>query len=209
MHAADWYFDFISPYSWLALVRLDELPADLKIRHHPVLFAGLLEHWGQKGPAEIAGKRVWTYRSCAWWAARYGVSFRMPAAHPFNSLPYLRLAIAADADPAAIRRIFEALWTTAADPADPALVDGLAAELGIDPGRLAAADVKDRLRRNTEEAVQRGVFGVPTLVIDGEPFWGADAIDFARDFLADPSILRTPEMRRIGDLPVAANRRPR
>jgi hypothetical protein len=95
MSQADWYFDFISPYAYLGLMRLRELPQDLEIRYRPVLFAGLLNHWEQKGPAEIAPKRSWTYRSCTWWASAHGIPFRFPAAHPFNSLPYLRLAIAA------------------------------------------------------------------------------------------------------------------
>ena len=132
MSQADWYFDFISPYAYLGLMRLRELPQDLEIRYRPVLFAGLLNHWEQKGPAEIAPKRSWTYRSCTWWASAHGIPFRFPAAHPFNSLPYLRLAIAAGSTGHAVRRIFEALWTTAADPSDPALLAELAQGLAGD-----------------------------------------------------------------------------
>src|SRR4249919_4002088 len=112
----DWYFDFVSPFSYLCLHRMADLQADITYR--PVLFAGLLNHWGQKGPAEISPKRIWTFRWCTWWAAHQGIAFRSPAVHPFNPLPYLRLAIAAGNTPLAIRRIFEALWTTGADPAD-------------------------------------------------------------------------------------------
>ena len=90
MRTIDWYFDFISPYAWFAFLRLDELPADVDLRMKPVLFAGLLNHWGQKGPAEIPAKRIWTYRSCAWTAQSLGIPFQAPAAHPFNPLPYLR-----------------------------------------------------------------------------------------------------------------------
>jgi predicted DsbA family dithiol-disulfide isomerase len=67
--------------------------------------------------------------------------------------------------------------------------------------------VKDQLRANTEEAAARGVFGVPSLVIDGEVFWGADAIDFAKAFLANPAVVRNDEMRRIDALPAAAMRK--
>ena len=81
----DWYFDFVSPYSYIALHRLRELPQP--VTYKPVLFAGLLNHWGQKGPAEIPAKRRWTYRWCTWWAASLGIPFRFPAAHPFNPLP--------------------------------------------------------------------------------------------------------------------------
>ncbi len=208
MQQADWYFDFISPYAYLGLLRLNELPPDLEIAYRPVLFAGLLNHWEQKGPAEIPPKRLWTYRSCAWWAARHGVPFRFPAAHPFNSLPYLRLALAAGCSGQAVRRIFAALWTTGADPSDPRLLADLTRSLGLDPAELSRQEVKDALRIGTEHAIAHGVFGVPTLELAGELFWGADATDFVQAYLADPGILSTAEMQRLATLPVGAARSP-
>ena len=98
MRPAAWYFDVISPYAYLHLARFGELP-DLAISYKPVLFAGLLNHWGQKGPAEIAPKRTWTYRACQFWADTHGIPFRFPAAHPFNSLHYQRLIIACGSTP--------------------------------------------------------------------------------------------------------------
>ncbi|WP_293395390.1 2-hydroxychromene-2-carboxylate isomerase [Nevskia sp.] len=206
MRHADWYFDFISPYAYFALLRLDELPGDVDIRLKPLLFAGLLNHWGQKGPAEIPAKRLWTYRSCAWTAKTLGIPFRAPAAHPFNPLPYLRLAIAAGSTRAAVHTIFEALWTTGADPSDPAMVAALAARLSVPIAALTTADTKQILRTNTESAAAAGVFGVPTLLINGELFWGVDGLDFAKAYLADPSILASEEMQRISTLPIAASR---
>jgi len=208
MSQADWYFDFISPYAYLGLMRLRELPQDLEIHYRPVLFAGLLNHWEQKGPAEIAPKRSWTYRSCTWWASAHGIPFRFPAAHPFNSLPYLRLAIAAGSTGQAVRLIFEALWTSAADPADPALLAELAGALDVDPQAWSRQPVKDALRAGTQQAIAAGVFGVPTLRVGDELFWGADATDFAKAYLADPGILGTAEMRRVATLPVGASRIP-
>ena len=207
MRHADWYFDFVSPYSYLGLVRLAELPPDLVIAYRPVLFAGLLEHWGQKGPAEVPPKRRWTYRWCTWSGSRLGVPIRFPASHPFNPLPYLRLAIAAQSTPKVIRRIFDALYSTGADPAAQPTIDALLADLGLTAARVSAQDVKDTLRRNTEEAASRGVFGVPTLVIQNEIFWGADAVDFAKAFLENGSVLHNDEMRRLDTLPFGAARR--
>lgn len=207
MREATWYFDFISPYSYLALQRLRTFPADTTVHYRPVLFAGLLNHFGNKGPAEIPEKRRWTYRWCNWYARQLGVPFRFPAAHPFNSLHHLRLAIAAGSAPAAVDKIFTALWTTGADPSDPNRFAALCRDLGISEARLAAAEVKETLRRNTEGAAKKGIFGVPTLEIDGELFWGADAIDFALAYLQDPAILRSEEMRRVDALPVGAARR--
>src|SRR3974390_790701 len=106
MVAVDWYFDFVSPYSYFSSLQLSTLAAEVQIRYHPVLFAALLNHWEHKGPAEIPPKRQWTYRWCTWWAERQRIPFRMPAVHPFNPLPYLRLAYAAQCAPEAIHTIF-------------------------------------------------------------------------------------------------------
>jgi 2-hydroxychromene-2-carboxylate isomerase len=200
----DWYFDFVSPYSYIALHRLAELPGRITLK--PVLFAGLLNHWGQKGPAEIAAKRQWTYRWCTWWAQSLGIPFRFPAAHPFNPLPHLRLALACDSRPEAVKRIFESIWMSGENATDPERFARLCAELGVPQDKLA--DQKDALRRNTEEAAARGVFGVPSFVVDGEVFWGADALDFVQAFLSDPTVVRNEEMQRLDRLPVAASRKP-
>lgn len=207
MRAATWYFDFVSPFAYLCFGRLRELPADLAIELRPVLFAGLLGHWGQKGPAEIASKRRWTYRACQYWADAHGVPFRFPQGHPFNPLQHLRLAIVAGDTHAAVEKIFRSLWTTGADPADEKQFAALCGDLGVDQSALGAADVKDRLRRNTEEAAASGVFGVPTFAVDGELFWGNDSIEFLNAFLADPAMLRTGEMKRLDTLPVSAARK--
>ena len=199
----DWYFDFVSPFSHICLYRLKELPAPPSFK--PVLFAGLLNHWGQKGPAEIPAKRQWTYRWCTWWARELGIPFRFPKAHPFNPLHYLRLSIACGNRPDAVQRIFDFIWTSGEDAADPARFSALCEEVRVDPARLAES--KDVLRKNTEEAAQRGVFGVPSFVVDGEVFWGADSIDFVKAFQADRSAVRNDEMRRLDGLPVAAARK--
>lgn len=207
MRHAIWYFDFISPFAYISLHRLKELPADVAIEYRPVLFAGLLNHWGQKGPAELPTKRRYTYRWSHWWANRLGVPLRFPAAHPFNPLHHLRLAIACGLKPEAVRRIFDSVWTTGEDASDQGKFAALCAELGVTADALAAPEVKDALKKNTEAAARAGVFGVPTIEVEGELFWGADSMEFLRAFLADPATLRNAEMRRLDGLPVAAARR--
>lgn len=202
-----WYFDFVSPYSYIAFRRLHELPRDVSVELKPVLFAGLLAHFGQKGPAEIAAKRRWTYRWCTWWAHSLGIPLRFPASHPFNPLQHLRLAVAAGVTPENVGRIFDAVWTTGAEASDPGIFKALAHALGVDDARLATTEVKDALRKNTDDAAARGVFGVPTYEADGELFWGADAIGFVNAFLADPAVLNNDEIRRADALPVGASRR--
>src|SRR5262245_32011986 len=205
-HQANWYFDFVSPYAYFGLYELKRLGPNVRVAYRPVLFAGLLNHWGQHGPAEIPGKRTWTYRWCTWHAAQRGIRFKVPHAHPFNPLGYLRLAIAANCDPAAIQEIFERLWTTGADASDASVLEELSASLGIARERIAEPGVKESLRANTDAAIAQGVFGVPTLVVDGEVFWGADATDFARAYMSDSSVLHNDEMKRVSALPAGAQR---
>lgn len=207
MPAADWYFDFVSPFSWLALHRLESFDDRVEIHHRPVLFAAILDHWGHRGPAEIAPKRLWAYRTCLWQARRDGIPMRFPASHPFNPLPYLRLCITAGSTRDAVTTIFRALWTTGADPADPALPERLAMALNVDPNAVNEPDVKQALHRETAAAVDRGVFGVPTLIIDRQLYWGTESMDFASAALDDPAILNDPEMQRLETLPVGASRK--
>lgn len=204
MRTVDWYFDFISPYSYLSLHRM---PRGVNVRMRPVLFAGLLNHFGQKGPAEIPAKRLWTYRWCVWWAKELGIPFRFPALHPFNSLHHLRLCVAAGSSEKAIRAIFDDLWTSGADASDPARFRALASNLGVSESQLGVQEVKDALRKNSDDAIAAGVFGVPSFVVDGEVFWGADSIEFLNAFLADASVLGNDEMERVANLPVGAARK--
>jgi 2-hydroxychromene-2-carboxylate isomerase len=207
MRSATWYFDFVSPFAWIGLHRLKELPTDVPIEYRPVLFAGILNHWGQKGPAELPTKRRYTYRWSHWWAQSLGIPFRYPAKHPFNPLHHLRLALACGSQREAIQKIFESIWTTGEDAADPGRFAALLSALKVKAEKLEEPEIKNTLRSNTEEAIRHGVFGVPTLEIDGELFWGADAMEFAKAFLADPDVLCNAEMQRLDALPVAAARK--
>lgn len=92
----DFWFDPVSPYAALAFAALPEALEGLSVtvRYRPVLFAGLLRHWGQLGPAEMVPKREWTYRQVLWEARRRGLPLQLPSAHPFNPLALLRLALA-------------------------------------------------------------------------------------------------------------------
>ena len=208
MPSADWYFDFVSPFSYLQCEQLLTLERGLRVRYKPVLFAGLLKAYEHKGPAEIPAKRRFTYRFVVWQAKRLGIPLKFPAAHPFNPLPLLRLAIVADCDPDAVSRIFRFVWRDGRIGDLPIEWAELVAELGLADAeaRIAAPEVKDALRRNTDEAIARGVFGVPTLAIGEELFWGADATEMAADFIAHGCSFPDPEMDRVAVLPAAAER---
>ncbi len=204
----EWYFDFISPYSYLQLERMPQWPQGVPLVPKAVLLAGLLGHWGQKGPAEIPAKRVFTYRQVQWLAGRAGVALRFPPRHPFNPVGVLRLAVALNEDPEAIRTIFRYIWAEGGEVDTPAGWAELARRLDVPDAeaRVSDAAVKAKLRRNGDEAIAAGVFGVPSLVIDDKVFWGYDATHMAMDYLEDRNGFETAEMRRIANLPVGASR---
>ena len=209
MTSAEWYFDFISPFAYLQFESLGRLPPQLEISFRPVVFAGILNYLQHKGPAEIAGKRRFTYRHVRWLARHHGIALRFPPAHPFNPLRALRLAIALGSRREAIALIFRYIWREGRSLDDPASWKALTAELGAgDADELISAQaVKDELRENGERAKALGVFGVPTFAIDRELFWGFDATDMVADYVNDPAWFNSPEMMRIGDLPAGAQRK--
>lgn len=170
----------------------------------------LLKAQGQKGPAEIPAKRRFTYRFLVWQARKLGVPFKFPAVHPFNPLPLLRLAVAADCDPEAVRRIFRFVWRDGRLGDLPIEWAELMSELHLPDAqeRIESPEVKAALRRNTDEAIARGVFGVPTIAIGDELFWGVDATDMAADYVAAGCRYTDPEMARVADLPIGAERDP-
>jgi 2-hydroxychromene-2-carboxylate isomerase len=204
-----WVFDVISPFAYLGFPRLAQLPANVRLELVPVLLAGLLGHFGQLGPAEIPSKRRFTYRFVLWRARQLGLPLRMPPSHPFNPLAALRLIIAAGNDQRAAGTVLDAVFRDGRDVSDPAVIADLARVLGIaDPQlALAAAGVKQRLRENTEWASARGIFGVPTLVIGEEFFWGHDAFDMALDYLNASQAFADPAMRALDTLPVGSARK--
>lgn len=197
MHHITFYYDPISPYAYLAF---EQLPKALEgfsysVSYTPILFAGLLKVHRQLGPAEIAPKREWTYRQVLWQAKTLGIPLQMPEAHPFNPLPLLRLATAcANAQGRTNRfvtqQIFNHVWHGGADASSSerliALTQALASNIKTD-GDTA----KERLKANTDEALQAGCFGVPTLraLRAGAPsgeeknFWGLDALPMLREYL--------------------------
>jgi len=212
MHRLRFHFDPVSPFAWLAF---DALPQALVghsvvIDHQPVLFAGLLRQHGQKGPAEIEPKRLWTYRQVAWLAHRQGTPLTLPAVHPFNPLPLLRLGLAcAPTGGLPNRRVVEALfrfvWDSGgADAQDPGRLADLATSLSPqrDP---AGEEVKHELRTATESAIAAGVFGVPTVTwqadapgVEDRLFWGADALPMLAAALQGDPWFDSPAWRDAG-----------
>ncbi|WP_218242257.1 2-hydroxychromene-2-carboxylate isomerase [Comamonas fluminis] len=184
------YLDFVSPYAWLAL---EQIPQALQgISHHieyrPVLLGALLQGDANPGPAGIPAKRTWTYRHVSWLGQSLGIPLQMPAQHPFNPLPLLRLALAHGRNGSINRFVAQAVmqhaWVGGLDANAPERLQVLR-ELLLEQKHAeeAGEDVKQWLRSNTDQAKQVGVFGVPAWEVDGKVFWGQDALPMLRSYL--------------------------
>lgn len=205
------YYDLISPYAFLAFEKLPEALIDLSysVHYQPVVFGAMLSHHGQLGPAEIASKRAWTYRQVLWLARHQGVALQMPASHPFNSLALLRLGVACGSGGQTNRHVTETLfrhvWQGGADAGDAARLQALTAQLA--PRRAPdSPEVKAELRAATDAAIAAGVFGVPTMVVDGRFFWGLDALPMLRDYLTGAPWFAGPDWDQAAALPVGVQR---
>ncbi len=204
-----WYFDFISPFAYLQQIRLQKFSSDIMIQSCPLLFAGLLNYWEHKGPAEIPSKRLFTYQYVVWLAKQQGVQLRMPPSHPFNPLRPLRLAIAMKNDMDVITKIFKYIWHDGLSVDDDASWYKFVCSLGInEPDKLINQNlVKEQLRKNTKTAIEVGVFGVPTIIADGHLFWGNDATDMYLDYQKSSDFYADPQLKFIDTIPEAASRR--
>ena len=209
------YLDFISPYAFLAFEHLPEALKGLSysVSYKPVFFAGMLKHYGQLGPAEIAPKRDWTYRQVLWLAQQHGITLQMPQSHPFNPLPLLRLSLACglDATPSSINRhvcetIFRHVWHSGAEAGDPQRLQALAAQLAAQQ-RFQPDEARAMLTQNTADAIAAGVFGVPAYAVDDKVFWGFDALPMLRDYLTQAPWFAGKDWQLASQVPVGISRR--
>ena len=184
-------FDIVSPYAYLAFERLPSALEGLShhVEYRPLLFAGLLKHWGNTAPVDVPPKKAWLFRQCAWIAERDGVAFRPPAPHPFNPLALLRLLVASvPTGQQPNRRVVELamrhVWARdGGDPNDAAALRALADAIAPvrDP---ASPEVKAELQAHTAQAAAAGVFGVPSFRLDdGQLFWGQDGLEMLVDVM--------------------------
>ena len=213
MTTITFYLDFISPYAYLAF---ESLPKQLmgishRVVYQPILFGAVLNHHGHMGPAEIPGKREWTYRQVLWQAKQMGIPLDMPLTHPFNPLSLLRLAVASSDDGAPNRyvceTIFRHVWQggKAADDVErfAKLMEGLAPKRDVQ-----VPDVKNQLKNNTEQAIAKGVFGVPTFAIDDKLFWGLDALPMVRQYVEKAPLFVETDWQSVEAIKPGITRRP-
>ena len=208
-------FDFISPYAYLAWTQIHAAVGrrGAVVEPVPVLFAALLNAHGTKGPAEVPAKRIYIFKDTLRRAGRLGVPLVPPPTHPFNPLLALRAAsIDLPAEPrrALIDALFQAAWGGGGGVAGAAEVAAAATAAGLDGEKIArsagADEVKARLRGQTDEAIATGAFGVPTMIVGAELFWGLDSLDLLDAYLGGEAPLDPALLSRWSTITASASR---
>lgn len=209
------YFDYISPYAYLAWTQMQGIAArhERSVEPVPILFAGVLNALGTKGPAEVPAKRNYLYKHLVRLAHGLGVPFEMPPAHPFNPLAALRVTEAVqdmEARALLVSALYAAAWAGGGGVERPEQVAAVVKSVGLDAEALLAAsqtpEVKERVRHHTEELLKLGGFGVPSYTVDGELFFGVDSLNHLDAFLLGEDPLKPEALERWRKLPASAKR---
>ena len=193
--SVDFYFDFGSPAAYLAATQLPKIAADAgaALVWKPMLLGGVFQATGNHSPAEIKPKGPYMTADLQRYARRYGVPFAHNPHFPINTLLLMRAASGIQAQQPErfaefVEAIFKAMWIDGRNMNDPAVVGEVLQAAGFDAAAVLALanaqETKDKLKATTQEAVERGVFGAPTMFVGKDMFWGQDRLDFVREYLA-------------------------
>ncbi|MEJ8823958.1 2-hydroxychromene-2-carboxylate isomerase [Variovorax humicola] len=193
--SVDFYFDFGSPAAYLAATQLPKIAADAgaALVWKPMLLGGVFQATGNHSPTEIKPKGPYMTADLQRYARRYGVPFAHNPHFPINTLLLMRAASGIQAQQPErfaefVDAIFKAMWIDGRNMNDPAVVGEVLQAAGFDAAAVLALanaqETKDKLKATTQEAVERGVFGAPTMFVGKDMFWGQDRLDFVREYLA-------------------------
>jgi 2-hydroxychromene-2-carboxylate isomerase len=204
----NFYFDFMSPYSYFAWLNLKSFKEknDIELNLYPVVLANLLNHWEQKGPGEIVPKRDYMLKACLRYAIKNEIQFTTPKTHPFNPLYSLRMAVienAGDKQWEVIDTLWKAGWQQRIDMGDPEELTRALNEAGLNGDEIYEKcferDVKKALKANIKTAITAGAFGVPTFLVEGELFWGNDAYADLELFIKNADVLDHERFQQLID----------
>ena len=192
MPRVEYFFDYVSPFAYLADTQLPALAqrTGAEIVHRPFFLGGVMQATKNSPPITVPNKGRYMFVEIQRWAKRYGVPANPNPHFPVNTLTAMRVAVAALGEPRfgdLHRALFRAVWVDGKNLADEAVLEATVAAAGLDAAallpRAKEQAAKDALRRNTEEAVERGAFGAPTFFVGDEMFWGNDRLDFVEEAL--------------------------
>ena len=206
MKDLNFYFDYLSPFSYFAWLKLVPLSHELnlKINLRPVALGPILNHWQIKGPGEVQPKREFLLKQMLRYAHKNNIEFTTPKTHPFNSLYALRLSlksVAGEHQEKVIETLWKAGWQKRIDMGEPEEL-----LLSLHENQLPAEELYEKsfskeakieLKSNIQEAISFGVFGVPSFVIDGELFWGNDSMEDLKNFINGEDKLNRAQFERL------------
>ena len=194
MRKLEFYFDYLSPYAYFAWRKVEKFCSshNIELIIKPIVFGKLLDHWGQLGPAEISPKRDWLIKYCLFYAQQNEIPLLFPKNHPFNSLTALRASlteVSGSYQSKLVSAIFESGWGKGADIGNSDVISEIVKNVGLDPQEVIDAVAKDEtkllLKESTNEAISKGVFGIPTIIYDEELFWGNDQFEYLSQIIKD------------------------
>jgi 2-hydroxychromene-2-carboxylate isomerase len=203
MKELNFYFDYLSPFSYFAWNSLQEIP-DLTLHYKPVALGPLLNHWGIRGPGEITPKREFLLKQCLRLSAKNQIDFTTPKTHPFNSLYALRLSlkgVAGELQPKVIETLWKAGWQKRIDMGEPDELLKVLKDAGLPAEELYeksfSKEAKVELKANIQEAISYGAFGVPTMVVGDELFWGNDSLEDLISFMNGRDLLNRDKLNEL------------
>ena len=184
----EFYFDFGSPYTFLAHkeIRRIEKENSIKIKYMPILLGGLLQSSGIKANADIPIKGKYMIRDCKLWAEKYNIEFKFNSYFPIITLNLMRCVLVAKKNGFAqnfINKVFDAIWKDGLNLNDNTIVEKLLKNFDINPKKILIEageyKIKDELKKRTDDAYKKGIFGSPTFIVNNKIFWGQDRLEFA------------------------------
>lgn len=188
----EFFWDVGSPYTYLASNRIEEVArgCSAEVAWRPFLLGGVFRETGNRAPMEVPAKLTYMLDDLKTWAAHYKMPFSFPSVFPINSLVPMRAAVAADRlgkGKAFAVALFRSLWLDGKDPSLPETVQEIARSVGLDGEKILQmtqeGEIKEILKRNTAEAVERGAFGAPTFFVGKKMFWGHDRLPLLEEYL--------------------------
>lgn len=207
------YFDYLSPFSYFAHKRLHSHRSEFRISYRPVALGLLLNEWGIKGPGEVQPKREFLLKQCLRYSEKHKIPFTTPKTHPFNSLYALRLSLAGVAgvhQEKVIDTLWKAGWEKRIDMGEPDELLRELREAGLPADELYeksfTKEAKVEFKKNVQDAISAGSFGVPSFIAGNELFWGNDSLEDLFSFLDNKDTLdREKLMSLLASTPRAAS----
>jgi 2-hydroxychromene-2-carboxylate isomerase len=193
MDSIDFYYDIGSPYSYLCASQIGGVAAKhgREVRWRPMLLGAVFKATGNEMPARVPAKATWMLRDLALWAKSYGVPFTFPPSFPPNTVRAMRACVFAGERGKAREMslaLFEGYWSRGIDPSSEDGLQQASASAGLAASEVLAAietqPIKDALRKITDEAIARGVFGAPAIFVGDQLFWGNDRLPLVDRLLA-------------------------